>query len=175
MAEGYIERRAGDPDAAERALRGGLDLLERIGDRGFHGTVALELAQLFYDLGRFDDALELCSRARATTESNDLINFAIAGAIEGSLLARDGRFDEGVARGRGAVELTAGTDGLEMLAVPRRYLAETLFLAGETAEAERVAAEALAIRDRKGDVTGAALVRELFQQLGLSAGSAAAQ
>jgi len=174
MAQGYVERRAGDPDAAERLLRDGLDLLERIGDRGFHGTVALELAQLFYDLGRFDDALELCSRARATTESNDLINFAVAGAIEGSLLARDGRFDEGVARGRGAVELTAGTDGLEMLAVPRRYLAETLFLAGETVEAERVAAEALAIRDRKGDVTGAALVRGLFERLGLSAGSAAA-
>jgi class 3 adenylate cyclase/tetratricopeptide (TPR) repeat protein len=173
MAEGYVERRAGDPDAAERSLRGGLDLLERIGDRGFHGTVALDLAQLCYDLGRFDDARELCASARATTEANDLINFAIADAIEGSLLARDGRFDEAVARGRRAVELTVGTDGVEMLAVPRRYLAETLFLAGETTEANRVAAEALAIRDRKGDVTGAALVRELFERLGLSAGSAA--
>ena len=105
---------------------------------------------------------------------NHLINFAIADAIEGSLLARDGRFGEAVAQGRKAVELTSGTDGLEMLAVPRRYLAETLFLAGETNEASQVAAEALAIRDRKGDVTGAQLVRGLFERLGLSAGSAAA-
>jgi hypothetical protein len=88
-------------------------------------------------------------------------------AIEGSLLARQGRVEEAVGQGRRAVALTEGTDGLENLALPRRYLAETLFLAGETAEAGRVGAEALAIREAKGDDTGAARTRELFAALGL--------
>jgi tetratricopeptide (TPR) repeat protein len=167
MSESYVERRAGDPDAAERSLRRGLDLLEQIGDRSFHATVALNLADLCYDRGRFEEAHELCASARATTESHDLFNFVLLDAIEGALLARDGRFDEAVERGRKAVELTAGMDGLEVRAIPRRYLAETLFLVGEIAEAEEVAAEALAIRDRKGDATGAARTGELFQRLGL--------
>ena len=73
-------------------------------------------------------------------------------------------------QGSRAVELTKGTDGLENLALPRRYLAETLFLAGRTDEAAALGAESLAIRDAKGDATGAARTRELFSSLGLEVG-----
>jgi class 3 adenylate cyclase/tetratricopeptide (TPR) repeat protein len=167
MTEGWIEWRAGDIAIAERALRDGVDLLERIGDRGFHATVALNLADLYYNLGRFDQARELCASARETTEADDLINFVMLDAIEGSLLARGGSFDEAIEQGSRAVGLTEGTDGMENLALPRRYLAETLFLAGRADEAAQVGAESLAIRDAKGDATGAARTRELFAVLGL--------
>lgn len=170
MSVGFVEWRAGDIDAAEHHLRRGAELLERIGDTRYHGTVALYLADLCYMRGRFNEARELCATARKTTEPNDLINFVMLGGIEGSLAAREGRFEEGVEHGRRAVELTAGTDGLEGLAVPRRYLAETLFLAGKATEARVMAGEALAIRDAKGDATGAARTRELFAALGLDSG-----
>jgi tetratricopeptide (TPR) repeat protein len=168
MTEGWIEWRAGDLAAAERSLRDGLELLERIGDRGFHATVALELADLYYVLGRYDDARELCASARETTEPHDLINFVMLDAIEGSLLGREGRLEEGVLQCRRGVERTDGSDGLENLAKPRRYLAETLFLANRMKEAEEVAAEALEIRDAKGDVTGAARTREYLSAVGLA-------
>jgi tetratricopeptide (TPR) repeat protein len=172
MAEGWVEWRAGDVAVAEASLRDGVALLERIGDRGFHATVALNLADLYYNLDGFDEARELCVRARATTEPGDLINFVMLDAIEGSLLAREGRFEEAIEQGRHAVELTTGSDGLENLALPRRYLAETLFLAGRTNEAAQIGAETLAIRDAKGDATGAARTRELFASLGLEVGDA---
>ena len=167
MAEGWVEWRARDVAVAESSLRDGVELLERIGDRGFHATVALNLADLYYNLGRFDEARELCVRARATTEPGDLVNFVMLDGIEGSLLARGGHFEEGIEQGRHAVELTTGSDGLENLALPRRYLAETLFLAGHPEEAARVGAESLAIRDAKGDATGAVRTRELFAAIGL--------
>jgi len=167
MTEGWIEWRAGDLAAAEGALREGIELLERIGDRGFHATVALNLADLYYNAGRLDESRELCMRARETTELNDLINFVMLDAIEGCLLAREGRFEEAIGQCRRGVERTEGSDGLENLALPRRYLAETLHLAGRSHEASQVGAEALAIRDAKGDETGAARTRELFARLGL--------
>jgi class 3 adenylate cyclase/tetratricopeptide (TPR) repeat protein len=167
MTEGWIEWRAGEVVVAEGVLREGVELLERIRDRSYHGTVALNLADLYYNLGRFDEARELCASARETTEPSDLINFVMVDAIEGSLLAREGRLEEAIEQCRRGVERTEGSDGLENLAIPRRYLAETLFLAGRTSEAARVGAEALEIRDAKGDATGAARTRELFAQLGL--------
>ncbi len=78
----------------------------------------------------------MCEPGRPT-EPGDLINFVMLDAIEGSLLARDGRFEEAIEQGRRAVELTEGSDGLENLALPRRYLAETFFLAGRTEDAAR--------------------------------------
>ncbi len=167
MTEGWIEWRTGDVAVAERVLREGVELLERIGDRGFHATVALNLADLYYNVGRLDEARELCTSARNTTEPHDVINFVMLDAIEGSLLAREGRFEEAIAQCRRGVERTEGSDGLENLALPRRYLAEALFLAGRTNEAAEVGAEALAIRDAKGDATGAARTRELFAAFGL--------
>ena len=59
-------------------------------------------------------------------------------------------------------------DGLEARAASRRYLAEALFLAGHTDEARTVAVEAIAIREAKGDATGAARAREVFEQIGLA-------
>jgi tetratricopeptide (TPR) repeat protein len=167
MADVWVEWRAGDIALAEGSLRDGVELLERIGDRGFHATVALNLADLYHNLGRFDEARELCASARESTEPNDLINYVMLDAIEGSLLAREGRFEDAIEQCRRGVERTDGSDGLDNLALPRRYLAETLFLAGHSDEAARVGAEALAIRDAKGDATGAARTRELFSAFGL--------
>jgi tetratricopeptide (TPR) repeat protein len=168
MHESRVEWKAGNLAAAERTLEEGLAQLEEIGDRGFHGTVALMLAELRYVRGRYDDARALCASARTTTETSDLFNFVLLDSIEGCLLAREGRLEEALWQCRSAIEHTSGMDGLEALAAPRRYLAEALCLAGQTDEARTVAAEAIAIREAKGDMTGAARTREALEQIGLA-------
>jgi tetratricopeptide (TPR) repeat protein len=167
MSEAEIEARAGDPAAAERVLREGLEMLEGIGERGYYPTAALTLADLLYVEGHYDDVREWAEKARAITGPDDLVNFVYLDSIEGVLLAREGRFDEAEARARNAVDLTATIDHGETRAVALRYLAEVLALAGRTEEAARAAADALAVRDEKGDVTGAARMRERFSSLGL--------
>ena len=168
MHESRVEWKAGNLAAAERTLEEGLAQLEEIGDRGFHGTVALMLAELRYVRGRYDDARALCASARTTTEPSDLFNFVLLDSIEGCLLAREGRLEEALRQCHRAIEHTDGMDGVEARAASRRYLAEALFLAGQTDEARTVAVEAIAIREAKGDTTGAARTREGFEQIGLA-------
>jgi hypothetical protein len=67
-------------------------------------------------------------------------------SIEGCLLARAGRLEEALRQCHRTIEHTDGMDGLEALAASRRYLAEALFLAGQTNEARTVGVEAIAIR-----------------------------
>ena len=111
MHESRVEWKAGNLAAAERTLEEGLAQLEEIGDRGFHGTVALMLAELRYVRGRYDDARALCASARTTTEPSDLFNFVLLDSIEGCLLAREGRLEEALRQCRRAIEHTDGMDG----------------------------------------------------------------
>ena len=140
-------------------------MLEAIGERGYYPTASLDLADILYDRGRYDDIPEWTEKARASTGSDDLVNFVFLDSIEGALLARDGRFDEGEARARNAVDLTANIDHPVTRVRALRYFAEVLALAGRTEEAQGVAADALAILDGKGDVTGVSRLRELFARL----------
>jgi hypothetical protein len=119
------------------------------------------------DQGRYDDIQEWTEKARATTSSDDLVNFVFLDSIEGALLARDGRFDEAEARACHAVDLTATIDHVQTRTRALRYLAEVLAFVGRAEGAQSAAADALAILDAKGDVTGAARMRELFARLGL--------
>ena len=53
MLSGRIEMIAGDPAAAEQNLREGYEVLRVMGERGYRGTIASELAEAVYALGRF--------------------------------------------------------------------------------------------------------------------------
>jgi class 3 adenylate cyclase/tetratricopeptide (TPR) repeat protein len=167
MSEAEIEVRAGDLAAAEQVLREGLEMLERIGERGYYPTAALDLADILYGRGHYDEVREWADKARAITGPDDLVNFVYLDSMDGALLAREGRFDEAEVRARNAVDQTATIDHGETRARSLRYLAEVLALAGRTEEAERVAADALAVFDEKGDLTGAARARELLVSLGI--------
>ena len=52
---GLVEMLAGDPAAAERELRTGMDELERMGEQGVLASVAASLARAVYEQGRGDD------------------------------------------------------------------------------------------------------------------------
>jgi len=170
LGESQVEFAAGDNAAGEAVLREGLELLERIGDRAYYPTVALSLAKCLYDQECYEEVGRLCEAARGITGDDDLINFVELHGLEGGLLARRGSHDEAGEQARRAVELAETTDFFETRAWARLMLAETLALAGRMAEATEPAAQALAIYEVKGDVTGAARARERLTGLGIDVG-----
>jgi class 3 adenylate cyclase/tetratricopeptide (TPR) repeat protein len=167
MSTAWIEQRAGDVEAWERALRDGLDELEALNDRAFYSTVAAYLAECVYLQGRFDEAKRLCTIVREASPANDVINFVYAEFLEGCLLAREGRHDEAAARARQALERADATDYNFARAEARVFLAETCLLAGNVEEAATWAADGLAVFRAKGDLTGAARARERVRELGI--------
>ncbi len=170
MLEYMVERRAGDLESGETALREGLDVLGQVGDRSYYPTTAVDLAWVLYEQGRYDESLVWCDRVRETTGADDLVNFVFLEAIEGCLLARQGRFDEAEKLARQALERTHAIDFTEARAAVRALLAEVLGLAGRIEEAAVPARVGLSIREAKGDVTAAAYERARLSELGIEVG-----
>jgi tetratricopeptide (TPR) repeat protein len=164
----WIEHHAGDQAAEEDHLRQGVDELQALGNQAFYSTVAVRLAQLLYARGRLDEARELCVVVREASPPGDLINFVFADAIDGCLLAHQGRHDDAGVLLERAVEGVERTDFFFARADVHLMQAEALSLAGGAAAASRAAAIALGVLAEKGDITGAARMRERAQQLGIA-------
>jgi tetratricopeptide (TPR) repeat protein len=168
MLVAFVERRAGDVAAEERALRAGFDELERLGDRAFFPTVALELAACLVQQDKVDEARALCETARERTLPEDTVNFIFLNEVESRLGARAGDLDEAERLARRAVELAETTDFIALRGMRSRgALAEILALRGKADEASVVAAEAIADHESKGDVAGVAVLRKRFAEVGI--------
>jgi len=159
----FLERRAGGPDAAERVerlLRESFDELERLGDRTFLSTVALELAQCLVRQGRDDEARALGALASERTLSEDTVNFFYLDETEAHLAAHQGRLDDAERLARRGLEWAETTDFFDLRGMRARgTLAEILALRGKRGEAAAVVTEALAIHEAKGDAAGVAVLR----------------
>jgi len=168
----FIERRAGDDGIDQRieaVLRDGFDALERVGDRAFLPTVALELASCLVRQERDDEALSLLALARERTLPEDTVNFIYLSAIEAMLAARQGRLEEAEQLARRSLDLAETTDFFALRGMRARgTVAEILALCGKHDEAAAVAAEAIALHDAKGDVAGVASLREQLTRAGVS-------
>ena len=170
MAESHVEWRANRLEAMELVLRAGIDELARLGDRGYSPTVTLYLADCLLAQRKLDEIEALCVRARELTGTDDVVNFVFLDGVEGVLLAHSGRPDEGSELAKRAIELAETTDFFELRAWSRLWCAETLAMVGQTGEAAQLSAQAVAIHEAKGDVTGAARARERFAGFGISTG-----
>jgi class 3 adenylate cyclase/tetratricopeptide (TPR) repeat protein len=163
----WIEHRAGDLAACEGILRSGADQLKALGNQAFFSTVAVYLAQCLYAQGRFDEVRELCAVVREASPPDDLINFVLADALEGSLLSQDGRYGEAEVLFRQAVDGVETTDFFFARSEIQLLHAEALLLAGEATAASRAAALGVAPLDEKGDIAGAANARKRLAELGI--------
>jgi class 3 adenylate cyclase len=168
MHGAWIEQRAGDLEAWEKMLRTGYEELERLGNRAFFATIAVYLAQCLYLQDRFGEARDLCVIVREQSPGDDLINHVYADAIEGSLLSLDGRHEEAGELLRRALELVEITDFFFARSAIRLLQAEAQVRAGDADQAARSAADAVALLDEKGDLTGAARARERIDELGIA-------
>jgi tetratricopeptide (TPR) repeat protein len=167
MGRAWIEERAGDFEAAERALREGMAELERLNDRAYRSTVVVNLADCVYQQGRIDETRDLCALAREITTHDDIANFIHLHFLEGALFAHDGRLDAAEEEGRRAIDLADTTDHFNERAYARLYLAATLARAGRSSEASALAAEGLGIVEAKGDVTGLVQARRMLAEAGV--------
>lgn len=154
LASGPIELLADEPARAEAELRQDYDALERMQERNFISLTAALLAEAVYRQQRFDEATELVAFSRELAAPDDLAVQIIARSVDGKLMARRGDLDAGLALVREAVQLIETTEDPSGQGDALLDLAETLFLAGNGAEA---AEAAVAARDRyalKGNLAG---------------------
>jgi class 3 adenylate cyclase/tetratricopeptide (TPR) repeat protein len=150
-----IELLAEDVEAAVSELRTAYRLLEEIGDVHFPATIAAYLAAALAHGSRLTEAEEVARFAESHSWEDDIVTqvmWRVAGAqVQASeQLARE------------AVELAAPTDFLELQATALLALARVLRTAGSP-EAARVAAEARAVYERKGNVVGAGWAAQLLE------------
>jgi ATP/maltotriose-dependent transcriptional regulator MalT len=149
-----IELLAGDAEAAERELRTGYQMFEELGDVHLRPTIAAYLAAALTQEGRFHDAGEFADFAESHAWEDDIVTQVMWRVARAQVQAAAGEAAEAERLAREAVELAAPTDFLDLQATALLALARVLRESGSP-EAVRVAAEAQAVYERKGNVVGA--------------------
>ena len=143
---GQVELLAGDPAAAERWLRWGAGILERMGERGLRAEMTANLARaLASQGGRDDEAFELAEVSGELAVRDDRYSQVERRGPLAQVLARRGRLEE--------AERLA-TEAVELAGVQRE--------AGRAADAGELAAQALHQAERKGHLVAASQARELL-------------
>jgi tetratricopeptide (TPR) repeat protein len=147
----HIELLAGDPAAAEAALRRACEMLERMGDRGVLSTFAGALACTLCTLGRYDEAEEWSHKSEELGASDDIGTQMLWRQARGRAIAqRDCQAGEALVRE--AVTLVEQTDMLNHRCDALLDLAEVLELSGRREEAMAAVEDALALYERKGNL-----------------------
>ena len=148
---------AGDPTTAERYLRLEYDSLYDMGERRFLTTTAATLARAVAAQGpsRYDEAIQLIAVSREAAADEDLLARAISQGLHARILADRGRYREADGFARSAAALAAQTDFLSDHADTLLELSHVLATAGHFSEAHSVAAQALDLYQRKGNLPGA--------------------
>jgi class 3 adenylate cyclase/tetratricopeptide (TPR) repeat protein len=151
---GPLELLAGDPAAAERHLRRGLDILEGVGSHGYQEAL---LAEALYQLGSYDEAGRLAELARETSAADDVAAQVIAAGVLAKVQARlrPELTEEALSSARRASALAAATDALNLWGDSLVSVAHVLRSAGRNDEAEAALRDAADVYRRKSNVVAA--------------------
>jgi tetratricopeptide (TPR) repeat protein len=152
---------AGDWRRGEEALREGYEMLERMGNKAFLGAASLDLGDAVFRQGMLDEAERLSELGEGLTAEDDVYGVAQWLTLRARVRAARGDLDDAEALGRRAVELPISDEFLELAAEARLALAETLYLARKP-EAPSIAAAALQLYERKGNLIAAARVKQFI-------------
>jgi class 3 adenylate cyclase/tetratricopeptide (TPR) repeat protein len=159
---GEIELMAGDAEAAERSFREEHEIYQRLGDAGHGSTSAAYLAFALGRLGRFDEADELATTARATGADDDLATQTSARSAQALVRSARGEHDEACRLAREAADLYGEAQSPWFHGNALMTLAEVARAAGLPDEAAEAARGALAAFERKGHEPGMASARALI-------------
>jgi tetratricopeptide (TPR) repeat protein len=160
LFSGYIELLAGDPVAAERAMRVAADGFREIGEGWFLTVTTVDLLRAVYEQGRYEDAFALLETIDETPAPDCEWQIKRRG-VPARLLARRGQLEEAEALAREGVVLAADSEFVVQHADVLLDLAEVLELAGRPEEAREASAEAVSIYERKGNIAAARSARDL--------------
>jgi ATP/maltotriose-dependent transcriptional regulator MalT len=150
-----------DPAGAERELRGGYEVLERMGETGFLSTVAAFLAEALYQQGRGEEAEAMTVASETLAPSDDLASQAIWRTVRAKLLAGRGKFDQADVLSREAVEMLDPTDWLFEKGLTQLAHAEVHLMAHRDDQAVTMLLRARETFELKGATLWAATVRAL--------------
>jgi tetratricopeptide (TPR) repeat protein len=148
---GFIERLAGDDAAAERVLREGYEVIERVHERGYLSTLAAVLAHTLVAQGRDDEAEGFTKVSEETAAEDDLSSQILWRSARARLLARRGALAEARDLIERAVLIADSTDDINMRADTLLDLSEVYGAAGRVGEAADAARHALDLYQRKGN------------------------
>ena len=160
-----VELLAGDLEAAERELRQGCEVLDRMGEKGILSTTAGMLAGVLASQGQWEAAdrhIAVSVESGATDDIRTQVEWRMAKAQV--LLAHGNPVRAAYVAGE-ALELAERTDQPNLRGGARMHLARTLQAAGRIQEALPHAHVALAEYGRKGNVVQATRARELVAEL----------
>ena len=166
----WVELLAGEPAAAERELRWGVDTLREIGEFAWLPTVAGILAEAVSVQGRDEEAEEIVTMGEETAGSDDAYSQGLLRSVRAKSLARRGQVEEAERLAREAVAVAEPTDFLFLQSFARTSLGEVLQLAGRDEEAGAVLAEAVDLAEQKGYVVGAGRARAFLEAVARAGG-----
>jgi tetratricopeptide (TPR) repeat protein len=154
---GFVERLAGDLEAAELALRDGYEGITALEEQGYQSTVAALLAHVLIARGRVEEADRLVQEAASVAADDDVTTHILVQAARGGLALAHGEIDDAVVRCREAVTLAEATDDVNMRGDVLLDLARALVGAGDEEGARMARQAARELFASKGNVVQAAI------------------
>jgi class 3 adenylate cyclase/tetratricopeptide (TPR) repeat protein len=165
FSTGPLELRSGNPVAAERELRAGLEQLQEMGDRARAGHLAATVAVALVEQGRLDEAEECLEVARETVPDIDVSGLAQVKISTARVLVRRGQPEDAVRLAAEAIALVKGTEELLNMPDLLMWQADVLELAGRVEDARTALAKAVDAAARKGSVVDEQRARERLAAL----------
>jgi class 3 adenylate cyclase/tetratricopeptide (TPR) repeat protein len=160
-----LELRAGNPAAAERELRAGLELLLNMGERGRTPSLAAFLAGALIEQERLAEAEEYVKLGREVALESDASGQAHLDIVAARLLARRGEMDEAIRLAEESVETLIDTHEFLNLPDVLMWQAEILKLAGRVENAKAALRKAADVAARKGAVVDERQAKERLAAL----------
>jgi class 3 adenylate cyclase/tetratricopeptide (TPR) repeat protein len=164
-----IEVLAGDLATAEAELRADDVALARLGEQYFRSTIVGMLAGVLVEARLFEEAAATVETARQLADDDDALSQVLWRTANARLLAEANRPDEAIANAERAVEIASDGDDIVLLGDAKSALGEVLWRAGRPESAEPPLREALALYERKEDLTSASRVRLRLEALAAGA------
>jgi class 3 adenylate cyclase len=163
---GRLELGAGEPRAAERALRSSYELLSKMGLNSSLGEAAIPLADALCRQGRHDEASAFLEKVKEEWASGDVSIEAPRLAVRAKLLAAGGWHQHAARAAARALRLARRTDWTCLQVDVLLAHADVSRLAGSDDEAAAMLRESAMLADTKGYLAAVLEARRLLAELG---------
>jgi hypothetical protein len=166
QVDGHVELAAGEPAAAECAMRPGYEALVEMGEKSYLSTVAAMIAEALHRQGRDDEAEQFSLVSEQSAAAEDVASQIGWRGTRAKLLARRRQQVEAEPLAREALELALSTDSPTTQGDALMDLAEVLSRADRGVEVASLVDQAIELYEAKGDVTSADRARTLRARVG---------
>jgi tetratricopeptide (TPR) repeat protein len=165
MDVGHINLLAGDPVAAEQALRRGWVGLGELGEHGFRSTLGAMLGWALVELDRLDEAEQIVSEAAEIGSSEDFVTTMYVLTTRARIASRRGKHKRAVALATEAVAVVDAAEYVGLHIESRLALGLVLIRADRPDEARATLVDALGRAEKKGALALGRRARDLLAEI----------